>query len=193
MLRVSQAGKQSRRFSDIADALRIGELMQIDNPYDEVFFEQEMHGQHVPCGCFRALAPKPAGIWRGVAFGAYYCTGEDGVTRQLDWRERLDASQKFTAQREAIEHLRREYRLGNITREALEVGLEELETGGVREGRATTPIVRHALAETERSKIKDALFACGWNVSRAAEKLHVPRTTLLSRIDRLNIVAPAKH
>ena len=156
--KVSQAGKQSRRFSDIIDALRIGELMQIDNPYDDVFFEEEMRGQYVPCGCFRALALKPAGFWRGVAFGAYYCTGEDGSTRQLTWDEQWVAIQD---------------------------GRTSLHT--------MSPTLRHALAETERSKIKDALVAAGWNVSKAAEKLRLPRTTLLSRMERLNILTPRRQ
>jgi hypothetical protein len=192
MYRILQAARQPRFLSDLADALSIGELMQRDNPCDPVFFEEEMHGRYVPCGCFRALAPKPAGIWVGAVFGDYYRADENGVTRQISWEEQRDERRRCQDKQEAIDNLRREYRLGNITRDELEAGREAL-SGRARETQPATPILRHAMAETERSKIKEALVSAGWNISRAAENLGLPRTTLLSRMYRLNIVTPRRQ
>ena len=43
------------------------------------------------------------------------------------------------------------------------------------------------LADFERRKIIDALEAVNWSQTEAAEKLHIPLSTLNQKIKRLNI------
>jgi DNA-binding NtrC family response regulator/tetratricopeptide (TPR) repeat protein len=47
--------------------------------------------------------------------------------------------------------------------------------------------VDQQLASLERSRVEEALHAAGWNVSRAAAQLGLPRNTLRYRMDRLGL------
>ncbi len=195
MLRISQAGKKPRFISDLVDALWIGDLMQRDNPCDPVFFEQEMHGKLVPCGCLKALAPKPDGIWCGAIFGTYYRSGDDGTTRELTWAELLEARQRPIAVPPVKESFLVEtltkcgWSLSGSTKQELR-DWEARRTA--RKDEDIAPILRNALVQTERGELIDVLRACDWNVSSASKQLGLPRTSLLSRMERLSIIPPSK-
>jgi DNA-binding NtrC family response regulator len=67
--------------------------------------------------------------------------------------------------------------------------------GSTGEPRTMTPepLAREELKAAERRRMVDALDACGWNQSRAALLLGIPRRTFISKLDRYGIPRPQKY
>jgi len=55
---------------------------------------------------------------------------------------------------------------------------------------AAPPVARPAQAPDERQRILDALDACAWNQTRAAERLGISRRTLVDRLGKYRIQRP---
>jgi len=77
---------------------------------------------------------------------------------------------------------------------ATEIGLDHLPDHIVGRG-ATIPVIEaradaslfEVLEECERQIIIGMLEKCGWNQTEAAERFHIPLSTLNQKIKRLNI------
>lgn len=61
--------------------------------------------------------------------------------------------------------------------------------GGVK----NLPALRTPHEAAERQKYLDALEACAWSQTRAAERLHISRRTFVSKLDRYGIPRPQKR
>lgn len=182
LFRISQAGKQKREMSSFDDAIWIGGLMQQDNVYDTVYFEEERRGEYVPCGRFEALCRRdPDAPWRGNVFGSFYCR-EDGVTRRMSYEEEWIARSDWSEKREAAKIARSEYLCGRLTLKQYQTAIRQ----------QTADAIMASASLTERDQITGVLRACGFNIANTARQLGLPRTTLISRMDRLNILTPEK-
>jgi hypothetical protein len=76
------------------------------------------------------------------------------------------------------------------------VRVEKAGVGLISEGgpiRGTLPVLGDPEELADRQKVIDALDACAWSQTRAAELLNVSRRTLVSKLDRYGIPRPQKR